>query len=86
MRESSRSFAPRLRANGEELERQMMLLHEWVGLGLRNVHRRLVQLFGADYGLQIDSASGEGTTVHLILPLSPGIISSREGGNLGCIS
>jgi len=39
------------------------------GLGLRNVHDRLVQLFGKDYAPRIDSAPGNGTAVTVRVPL-----------------
>lgn len=38
------------------------------GVGLRNVHNRLVQLFGDEYAPQIDSAPGNGTAVSLRVP------------------
>ncbi len=39
------------------------------GVGLSNVAERLRRLYGDAYGLQIDSAPGKGTTVHLRLPM-----------------
>ena len=36
--------------------------------GLNNIDRRLKLYFGAEYGLKIDSLSGKGTTVIVILP------------------
>ncbi len=39
------------------------------GVGLANVAERLRRLYGDAYGLQIDSAPGKGTTVHLRLPM-----------------
>ncbi|MFD0695158.1 sensor histidine kinase [Paenibacillus sp. GCM10027628] len=44
------------------------------GIGLTNVHRRLVLMYGDNYGLRIDSQQGEGTTVTIVLPLP------RKGG------
>ncbi|SFL64515.1 two-component system, sensor histidine kinase YesM [Paenibacillus sp. 1_12] len=38
------------------------------GIGLVNVHRRLVLKFGASYGLQIASEQGSGTTITIALP------------------
>jgi two-component system LytT family sensor kinase len=38
------------------------------GVGLHNVQARLHATFGADYGLEIDSAPGRGTTVTMTLP------------------
>jgi two-component system, LytTR family, sensor kinase len=44
------------------------------GIGLQNVHRRLESSFGPGYGLEIDSAEGEGTEVRLTVPKShPGV-------------
>jgi two-component system LytT family sensor kinase len=44
------------------------------GIGLQNVHRRLESSFGLGYGLEIDSAEGEGTEVRLTVPKShPGV-------------
>ncbi len=40
------------------------------GIGLINVHSRLVGLFGAHCGLQIKSTLGEGTTVTFKLPIN----------------
>ncbi|UJF32517.1 sensor histidine kinase [Paenibacillus hexagrammi] len=39
------------------------------GYGLINVHRRIVLRYGKQYGLSIDSRAGEGTVVHIHLPL-----------------
>ncbi|WP_028561768.1 sensor histidine kinase [Paenibacillus pinihumi] len=39
------------------------------GIGLPNVHRRLVLMYGESCGLRIDSKYGEGTTVTIVLPL-----------------
>jgi signal transduction histidine kinase len=38
------------------------------GVGLRNVHDRLVQLYGERYAPQIDSAPGEGTSITVRVP------------------
>ena len=38
------------------------------GVGLRNVHERLRLYYGADYGLQIHSRPGRGTTVRVLIP------------------
>ncbi len=37
------------------------------GIGLRNVHRRIRLNYGTEYGLSVDSAGGQGTTVELRL-------------------
>lgn len=39
------------------------------GVGLSNVHERLKGLFGEEYGLQIDSTPGEGTSIFIRIPL-----------------
>ncbi len=39
------------------------------GVGLFNVHERLKGLFGEEYGLRIESAPGEGTSVFVRIPL-----------------
>jgi two-component system, LytTR family, sensor kinase len=38
------------------------------GIGLANVHGRLQSTFGPGYGLQVDSAPGEGTSVRMLVP------------------
>ncbi|MFB9326324.1 sensor histidine kinase [Paenibacillus aurantiacus] len=42
--------------------------HDGSHIGLANVHRRIVHLFGEAYGLTIDSAWGKGTRVTMRLP------------------
>jgi two-component system sensor histidine kinase YesM len=39
------------------------------GIGLPNVHRRLVLQHGEEYGLRIGSIQGQGTTVTIALPI-----------------
>jgi len=39
-------------------------------IGLRNVHLRLRQLYGEEYGLVVDSEEGRGTSVTMIIPLT----------------
>jgi two-component system sensor histidine kinase YesM len=46
-------------------------------IGIVNVHRRIVNLFGLDYGVTIESIPGQGTTVLVKLPL----IKKEEGGD-----
>jgi len=38
------------------------------GVGLQNVQARLHATFGPDYGIEIDSELGKGTTVTMTLP------------------
>ena len=52
-------------ANGRATE---LLAGEGGGVGLANVQTRLRTSFGADYGLEIESRTGEGTTVTMTLP------------------
>jgi two-component system LytT family sensor kinase len=40
------------------------------GIGVSNVHRRVQSTFGPEYGLEIESAPGSGTTVALTVPKS----------------
>ncbi|SMC86880.1 sensor histidine kinase [Sporomusa malonica] len=46
-------------------------------IGIVNVHRRIVNLFGPDYGVTVESFPGQGTTVLVKLPL----IKKEEGGD-----
>lgn len=39
-----------------------------IGIGMGNVHRRLVLRYGSHYGLTIDSEAGKGTRVTLMVP------------------
>lgn len=49
------------------------------GVGLSNVHERLKSLFGEAYGLKITSEVGQGTTVHVRVPL---ILDIHEDGRI----
>lgn len=40
------------------------------GIGILNVHRRVQLVFGEQYGLEIESELGAGTTVRLVMPKS----------------
>ncbi|CEG29141.1 sensor histidine kinase [Bacillus sp. B-jedd] len=61
-------------------EEQLKRINGWLSnpdstlehFGLYNVHRKLVLLFGEDYGLTINSEYGHGTTVEIMLPLHKG--------------
>jgi two-component system, sensor histidine kinase YesM len=44
------------------------------GVGLMNVHRRLVLKFGAPYGLTLESELEKGTIVSVHLPIEPEVI------------
>lgn len=39
------------------------------GIGLHNVHARINMLFGAAYGLRVESQRGKGTTVIIVIPI-----------------
>jgi two-component system sensor histidine kinase YesM len=41
-------------------------------IGLNNVHRRLVLLYGEEYGVSIDSELGSGTNVSIVIPYEKG--------------
>ncbi|MCK8487973.1 sensor histidine kinase [Paenibacillus sp. MBLB2552] len=45
--------------------------HDGEHIGLLNVHRRIVRLFGDDFGMSIQSVPGDGTCVTLRLPMQP---------------
>lgn len=51
------------------LETEEELDSQSTGVGLRNTHRRLQYKYGEDYGIQITSALGEGTQVHVRIPM-----------------
>lgn len=54
------------------------------GIGMENVHRRLLLRFGPRYGLRVDSAPERGTRVTLRIPAYPvsgGAPGSKEGGD-----
>lgn len=70
----------RIRDNGpgitfEKLNELTSLLNSDVnvkgnhGVGLKNVHARIVMLFGNDYGLQLDSVGGKGAEVIIRIPM-----------------
>lgn len=41
----------------------------FTGIGIKNVHDRLVLMYGEEYGVTIKSAPGEGTAIRIRLPL-----------------
>ncbi|OPX90376.1 MAG: Sensor histidine kinase YehU [Pelotomaculum sp. PtaB.Bin013] len=51
------------------------------GIGLSNVHERLISLFGKNYGLRIESSENKGTTVCFRVPLM--ISEDVKGGLTG---
>ncbi len=46
-------------------------------IGMYNVHQRIVRMFGPEYGLRVESESGKGTIVEVLLPRR-----GRVDGNL----
>ena len=38
------------------------------GIGISNVHQRLINVYGEKYGLKIDSTHGEGTNISMVIP------------------
>jgi two-component system sensor histidine kinase YesM len=49
-------------------------------IGLRNLHRRIINLFGDGYGLSLESALGAGTTVTIRLPVVRQPVGSEVQG------
>ncbi len=41
---------------------------EGLGIGLKNIHERLLKIYGRDYGLLIQGKKGEGTTARVRIP------------------
>jgi len=64
--------APTQRGSGAQQNESKELRQ---GIGLPNVHRRLVLMYGEAYGLRMDSKLSEGSTVTIVLPLQ------ENGGN-----
>lgn len=52
------------------------------GIGMRNIHERLKLLFGEPYGIEVDSAPGEGTVVTIRLPPALKAIPAKKGDRL----
>ena len=40
-----------------------------LGIGVTNIHQRLVRIYGAEYGLQFESEKGKGTKVTVRIPI-----------------
>jgi len=49
-------------------EAEEALAGRGAGIGLANVHARLQSTFGPEYGLEVESAPGEGTKVRMLVP------------------
>lgn len=58
--------------NSSELEdiseKQKKTILRKGGIGVRNVHRRIQMVYGLEYGLQIESEPGRGTTITMRMP------------------
>lgn len=50
-------------------------------IGMRNVHARLKYLYGEDYGIQVNSVEGEGTTVTMAIPLHSDATDEKRGSS-----
>jgi len=66
-----------------EVERRMSedTLSADANIGLRNVNARLRNLYGETFGLRIDSAEGQGTTVTIRIPLGQRDANEDNGGD-----
>jgi two-component system sensor histidine kinase LytS len=53
---------------GSEKLAQLFISHKPESIGLRNVHERLKNIYGEQYGLNIQSKEGEGTKVNINIP------------------
>ncbi len=60
-----------------EILRQKRDAHS--GIGLKNVNQRIQLLFGASYGVQVESELDEGTTVKVCLPMEPAQTTEEAG-------
>ncbi|WP_274365169.1 cache domain-containing sensor histidine kinase [Paenibacillus thermotolerans] len=52
----------------DEETRNQLLSRQSNGYGLKNVHKRLQLFFGAEYGIEVRSESGSGTTMKVSIP------------------
>lgn len=69
----------------DQLLRADLLVKAESGFGLKNVHSRIVMMFGESYGLQLDSIEGLGTEIIVRIPIivttneEPQIKNRKEG-------
>ena len=56
----------------------MKRVESGISIGILNVNARLKRLFGEKYGLHIESAAGEGTTVTITVPA----VSTENSGGM----
>jgi len=52
------------------------------GLGLMNVHKRLQHYFGPEFGLNVDSQVGKGTTVKITIPFKRAVSESLKRNSI----
>ena len=60
-------------ANAEEINRKLeendiSYVEQGSSIGVYNINARLRMLYGEEYGLRIESKSGEGTRVYVTIP------------------
>jgi two-component system sensor histidine kinase YesM len=56
----------------EQIKRNLSgddITNDGTHIGILNVHRRIINLFGSEYGVTVESIPGQGTTVLVKLPL-----------------
>ncbi|GAA4714970.1 sensor histidine kinase [Brevibacillus fulvus] len=79
-RESKHSFVVEITDNGagisaeilQEIEANLRQMEPKIGesnIGIANVHKRIVNLFGAEFGIRVRSQRGAGTTVSIRMPI-----------------
>jgi two-component system, sensor histidine kinase YesM len=49
------------------------------GMGIRNVHERIVRIYGEPYGVFVYSEPGSYTNVHIRFPILPDIVGMQKG-------
>lgn len=79
--DNGKGFSPeiynelRLRLAGET---DLKLNSHGCGIGILNIHNRLNLYYGQNYGVQVESSVGEGTTVTVKIPLEPPRRTNKE--------
>ncbi|MBO0461442.1 histidine kinase [Enterococcus sp. DIV1298c] len=69
IREDTLTFEVVDTGDGYDTEQSPKNRDYFSGIGSKNVHERIQLLYGADYGLHIDSVLGVGTSVTITLPI-----------------
>lgn len=54
--------------NKELAQNDLQYVEEGNSIGLHNINARIKMLYGEEYGIHIESAAGEGTSVYVTLP------------------